>query len=451
MLSPRPYQLKLIADVRARYAAGDRSVLAVLPTGAGKTVVAAYVIDGAAQRGRRSLFVAGRIELIDQTVDKMRRAGIDSIRVIQAARDVGERDAMVTVASVQTLVTEKWAGKSPDADLLVCDEAHHGNARSWAGLLARYPHAHKLGLTATPERADGRPLGDLFQSLVTGPSVRDLIALGHLVQPIVYPPVGGEKLDPTEVALDPVAAYQRHGDGERAIIFCVSRQHATMAAAEFNEAGVPAAVIDGSMPAKLRRTTLERHRRGELRVLTSIGVLTEGYDDPGVTVAILARSFGHPGLFLQCCGRILRPSPGKTKAIVIDLVGNVWDHGSPDWDRAYSLDGEAIGPSVVKDAIRQCKTCGAIFAAGRPCPNGCAQPFAGAVAPVSTGAGLTRIDGPLAPKKERATPAVVLIVSKRRGWCDKCRGVIAVGDSIMWTVGSGHAVHRYCQGERVTP
>jgi superfamily II DNA or RNA helicase len=443
VLSPRPYQHALIEAVRAQYAAGKRSVLAVLPTGSGKTVCAAWVIDAARDRGRKSLFVAGRIELVEQTVKKLREAGIDGIRVIQGKRDEGPADADVCVASIDTVKTERWASRLPPADLLICDESHHGSAKTWFRFLERYPHAHKLGLTATPERADGKPLGDLFESLVAGPSVRELIDLGHLVQPHVYPPAGGEKLDPTQVALDPVAAYQRHGEGERAIVFCVSRAHATMTAAEFNDAGMAAAVIDGSMAAGLRRDTLRRHRCGELRVLTSIGVLTEGYDDPGVTVAIMARGFGHPGLWLQCCGRVLRPSPGKTKAIIIDLVGNCWDHGSPDWDRTYSLDGKAISAGVVKDKIRQCKVCGCIRAVGRPCPNGCevpAEPFA---PPQALGMDLVKVNGPMAPKSQRVM--VKAIISKRRGWCDSCRGVIAIGDEILWTVGSGHASHRYCR------
>lgn len=412
------------------------------------TIIAAHCIDAAHARGRRSLFAAGRVELIDQSVGKLHDAGITDIRVIQADRDEGPKDAMVTVASVQTLVTDRWQGCLPAADFLICDEAHHGSARTWSGLLGKYPHAHKLGLTATPERGDGKPLGDLFQSLVTGPSVSELIGLGHLVPIIVYPPKGGETLDPTQVALDPVKAYQQYGEGERAIVFCLNRVHAKIMCQEFLDAGIPTATVDGSMPARLRKETLRRHRCSELRVLTSIGVLTEGYDDPGVAVAILARGFGHAGLFLQCLGRILRPHPGKTKAIAIDLVGSSLEHGSPDWDgRTYSLSGKAIN-SVIKDQIRQCKTCGAIFPSGRSCPNGCTQEQMPFTPPTNTGIGLERANGPMAPKANKLPKgSVKQITSHRKGWCDACHGVIGIGDEILWVVGTGNATHKYCQGK----
>lgn len=447
MLEPRPYQHAAIAAVRARFRAGKKSVLLQMQTGAGKTIVAAYVIEAAYNRGRRSLFVAGRVELIDQTVHKLGLAGLDRIRVIQASRDVGPKDAEVTVASIQTLVTDRWQEALPDADLLILDECHHGNARTWAGFLRRYPNAHKLGLSATPERADGKPLGDLFDSLVTGPQVNELIDLGHLVPCVVYPPTGGEKLDVKQVALDPVSAYQRHGEGERAIVFCTSVKHAQITSAEFNAAGIASAVIDGTMADGLRRATLARHRRGDLRVLCSIGVLTEGYDDPGVTVAILARGFGHPGLYLQCCGRVLRPFPGKTKAIIIDLVGSSWEHGTPDWEgRTYSLDGEAIKVDIPRDKIKQCKVCGAIFAAGRPCPNGCAQPAMPFAPPVNLGIGLVPSAGPVAPRAYREAAGMRAITASRTGRCPSCQSKIQIGEKILWAgPGSGHAIHSKCR------
>lgn len=437
----RPYQTKAVADVRAQFGAGRKAPVLVLPTGGGKTQVAAFIIRAALERKRRVLFCAGRTELLDQTVDKLRNADVSDIRLIQAARDTGRPDAPVTVASIQTLTTKRWSGGLPPADLLILDEAHHGAAATWARLLNSYPGVHRLGLTATPERADGRPLGDLFDSIVTGPSVAELTKLEHLVPCVVYPPAGGAKLDPKQVALDPVAAYQLHGNNERAIVFCISRQHAASTDAEFRQAGIPSAVIDGAMAAGERRRVLADHRRGALRVLCSIGVLTEGYDDPGCSVAILARGFGHAGLFIQCAGRVLRPAPGKKRAILLDLVGSVLEHGTPDYERTYSLDGKAIS-GVAKDSITQCKVCGAVRMAGRPCANGCATPAMPFEAPEATGEGLTRITGTLAPRARRDFP--IAMVSKRTGHCEQCRGRIDIGDQIYWTTETHRVKHQLC-------
>lgn len=437
----RPYQIKAVDDVRAQYLAGYRAPVLVMPTGAGKTQVAAFIISSALERGNRTLFLAGRTELLDQTVDKLRGAGVESIRLIQASRDVGPKDAEVTVASIQTLTTKRWAGKMPPAELVILDECHHGSAVTWAHVISQYPHARRLGLTATPERADGKPLGDLFDCLVTGPTVRELTDAGHLVECIVFPPSGGQKID-SGIALDPVAAYQRHGNGERAIVFCVSREHSARTEAEFLAAGIACETIDGTMARGARRDTLKRFRAGEIRVLSSVGVLTEGWDDPGCSVAIMVRGFGHPGLWIQCAGRILRPHPGKTHARLIDLVGSVYEHGTPDAERTYSLDGDAIS-KVVRDAIRQCLACGAVYRPGARCPNcgveSAPMPFA---PPAATGEGLTEIRGTVAPSPRREY--VRTIVAQYSGRCASCRGPIAQGDKILWATLARKAQHLDC-------
>lgn len=439
----RPYQSKNIADIRAQYAAGHRSVCNVLPTGAGKTVIAAWLIKAITERGRRVLFVAGRIELLRQTVNKLVAAGIEpsTIRMIQAQNVEGSADAVVTVASIDTLKTERWMRSPITADFLIIDECHHGMAATWEAFLSSYKNSLRLGLTATPERGDGKPLGDIFDSLVTGPTVADLTALGHLARCVVYPPAGGERLDPSQVALDPVSAYQRVGAGQRAVAFCVSRKHAAMVSAEFAAAGIESSVVDGTMAAGKRSDALKRFSAGTTRVICSIGVLTEGWDDPGCTVAILARGFSHPGLYLQCAGRILRPYPGKDRAILIDLVGSSLDHGSPDFEREYNLSGKAIA-SIKKDQIRQCKTCGAMLRVGQVCPNGCSQPDMPFSSPASTGEGLASVDGMIVPKSQR--DYVVAMKSKRGGWCKKCSKQILAGELILWHTVSGVARHQLC-------
>jgi DNA repair protein RadD len=435
MTALRPYQERAIADLRATYAAGRRAPCLVLPTGAGKTVVASTIIRSAVARGQRCLFLAHRRELIDQSVAKLEACGVTNVRMIRAQHDVGDPTAPVTVASVPTLTN--WMDRLPLADLVLFDECHHTKAETWKRLADAYARARLLGLTATPQRGDGAPLGDIFDSLVVGATVRELMALEHLVGCRVWaPPM---TLDTAEMALDVVGAYQKHASGKRAVVFCASVEHATTVAGELAAAGIAAGMVHGTGSAQARTETLARFRAGELRVITNVHVLTEGWDDPGVEVCILARKPVHVGTFLQMAGRVLRPAPGKTGALLIDLCGSVHDHGTPDMDREFSLDGKAIS-GVKRDPIRQCPHCGSVFLSTSECPTCGAELGAGPRAlPASIGVGVVEVTGPIAPRPQ----PTVLIASKYPGTCYACSKPYAVGDRIAWTKGA-KSRHAHC-------
>lgn len=366
----------------------------VLPTGAGKTVCAAEMVRLAVSRGRRVLFNAHREELIQQTASKLAAVGLTNIRTIQAAKDLGGEQAPVTVASVQTLT--RWASdRMPEAGLVVFDECHHNTTKSWRRISDTYANAWLLGLSATPIRADGSPLGDVYDSMVVGISVRELTELGHLVPCRVWAPPG--ILDTGEMAMSPVDAYEQHGQGQRAITFCVTKQHAEQVTAEFNARGIASAVLHGQLSKTIRAQILAWFREGQIRVLTSMHVLTEGFDDPGCAVGILCGKTEHAGTYLQRVGRILRPAPGKTGAVLIDLAGSSLVHGTPDMPREYSLDGKAIS-GVPREAIRQCPHCGSVFLTADiedgHCPQcGCELPKPARKEPKVTGVGLVDASG----------------------------------------------------------
>jgi DNA repair protein RadD len=428
----RPYQERAVEALRLAYRRGKRAPLLVAPTGAGKTVIAAYIIQSASALNNRSLFVAPRRELIQQTVRKLADAGIWDVRVIQAANDTGRPDAPVIVGSIQTLTLPRWAGRLPQADLVIADEAHHMAAKEWRKLADEYPSARWLGLSATPERADGKPLGDIFDDLIVAASVRELTDLGNLVPCRVFAPM--QQLDTAELALDPVQAYQKHGADELAVVFCVTVEHARRTAEEFNAAGIPAAFISGKTSATERADILYQWQTYALTVVCNCGVLTEGFDLPALGVAILARKFGHAGLFLQCVGRVLRPHPEKRQATVVDLCGSVHEHGTPDLERTYSLDGEAIS-GVSRDIIRQCPSCGAVFrATGAPgCPEcGTTLPRRPAELPRNTGVGV--VDIATTPKPVPRS-FVLAITAKFPGRCRTCGAAITPGEQIWWAKG----------------
>lgn len=367
--------------------------MVVAPTGSGKTVIAAEIVRLSVARGRRVLFNAHREELIDQTIRKLADAGITGVRRIQAEQG-RHGSAPVTVASVQTLA--RWsADRMPPADLCVFDECHHGPAKTWSGIATAYRNAQLLGLTATPERADGRPLGDVFDDLVIAASVSELTELGHLVPCRIWAPP--RLLETGEIAVSPLDAYRTHGEDGKAIAFCSTLERAAVVADEFNAAGITSAVIHGDVSSEMRKQLLAWFREGQLRVLVSVHVLTEGFDEPSASVCILERKPAHAGTFLQMVGRVLRPSPGKTGCILIDLCGSSLVHGTPSMERKYSLDGRAISKPD-REAIRQCPTCGAVFLAADvvdgACPMcGVEMPRRPVKAPRVVGVGLTDASG----------------------------------------------------------
>lgn len=441
MLSLRPYQQEAVSALRKAYQRGRRAPLLVAPTGSGKTVIAAHVVESAHALGNRSLFVAPRRELIGQTVRKLSEAGIWDVRVIQASNDTGRPDAPVIVGSIQTLTLPRWLGNLPHADLVIADEAHHLASDQWRKLATAYPAARWLGLTATPERADGRPLGDIFDELIVAASVQQLTALGNLVPCRVFAPP--HQLEVAQVALDPVEAYGKHSAGELAVVFCMTVEHAKQTVADFTAAGIPSALITGKTAAAERADILSRWATGDIRVVANCGVLTEGFDLPALSTAILARRFGHAGLFLQCVGRVLRPSPGKHVATVIDLCGSVHEHGTPDLEREYSLDGKAIS-GVKREAIRQCPSCGAVFLSAASCPVcGVTLSARPAELPRSTGVGV--VDIATLPRPE-ARSFTVSITAKYPGRCRLCEQRITPGDQIYWAKGQKPR-HANCRRE----
>ena len=219
-------------------------------------------------------------------------------------------------------------------------------------------------LTATPERSDGTALGDVFQEMVIGSTVRELTDLGFLVECDVKAASLGKSL-----AQDPVKAWLEHSGGRPGFVFAKSVAHSRDIVAGLVAAGVLAVHVDGTTAKGIRDRAVEDFRRGRIDVLCSMGVFTEGTDLPRATVCLLARAFTHASLYLQCIGRVLRPSPGKGRALIIDLIGSVHEHGLPDDERIWSLDGEPHRLADSAQAVKQCDVCGCAYRPGPPaCP-----------------------------------------------------------------------------------
>lgn len=396
MIELRPYQTEAVEGVRNAFRRGARAPLLCAPTGAGKTVMFSYVAHGASGKGQRVLILAHRKELIRQASRKLSDAGI-SHGII--APGFTPSDDLVQVASVQTLQRRLRDPRYSPPDLIVIDEAHHAVAGQWATVVAAYPRARILGVTATPERLDGRGLGVAhggpFDTLVMGPTVRFLIDNGFLTPTRVFAPADGPDLtgirtrggdyevgslsaamSGAQLVGDAVEHYAKHASGQPAILFSPSVAHAETMAAAFRAKGWRATAASGASASADRDAAINGLATGAVQVLCSCDLISEGLDVPAVGCVILMRPTKSLGLYLQQVGRGLRPAPGKSHLVVLDHAGCSLQHGMIEADRQWNLEGrdrKAKAPST-----RQCKACFAVFD-GRSCPEcGWAPPAASA-------------------------------------------------------------------------
>jgi superfamily II DNA or RNA helicase len=296
-------------------------------------------------------------------------------------------------------------------DLIIGDEAHHFTPdSSWGKVVAGFPSARVLGVTATPERLDGKGMGQMFDDMVMGPTVAELTAQGFLSHAVVYAPsapdlgsvgtrMGDYVSKQLEDAMDKpiitgsaVKHYGKYADGKKAIAFCVSVKHAKDVAEDFRNAGYDASHIDGGMDDTERDGVLKAFEDGRVQILTSCDLVSEGFDLPSVEVAILLRPTKSLGLFLQQCGRAIRPHPDKERTIILDHAGNTARHGFIDDERDWSLaDGFVANRGKNAEKVVSVRTCTACFAVHKPTPT---CPMCGHVYPV-TARKVKHVDGDL--------------------------------------------------------
>lgn len=377
----RDYQVKIIDRTR-EHLRTVRSVLIQSPTGSGKTALTASMLGTAAQRGHRSFFTVHRAELIEQSAETFQAVGIPYGIIAAGYRP--NPLAPVQIASIDTL-KNRLDRVTPPA-LIVTDEAHHSAAAGWSRILAAFPNAKSVGLTATPWRLDGTGLGDWYDRMVRGPSVRWLIEQGHLSGYRAFAPShpdlgnvhtrGGDYIQTelegvmgaSAIVGDAVAHYRRLASGKRAVAFCCSVRHSQHVAAQFRAAGYVAHHLDGTTARDERRAAIKAFREGHINVLTNVDLFGEGFDLPAIEASILLRPTKSLALYLQQVGRALRPFPGKTHALILDHANNIATHGLPDEDRDWTLEDRERrkkGDSEPNFAVRQCPQC---YATHRPAP-----------------------------------------------------------------------------------
>ncbi|WP_376690095.1 DEAD/DEAH box helicase [Wenzhouxiangella sp. EGI_FJ10409] len=395
MTSLRPYQSDAVDALRASLAQGRRAPCLVMPTGSGKTHVAAHLIRACVDKGNRAVFLAPRRELIYQTSEKL--AGVDVNHGVLMAGEPRSLYPEVQVGCIPTMYRRCIADERlplPKADLVLVDEAHLSIAKTARAIIDAYVDkgAAVIGLTATPCRSDGAGLGQIYDDLVEGPSVATLINEGHLVPARYFAGAKpdlegvkvqagdynqrelGERVNRVELIGDVVENWARIARDRQSFVFAVNVSHSRALCEEFQAIGVKAEHLDGHTPNDERAEILERLRRGDTQVITNCDVLSYGVDFPPVSAVVLAKPTKSIARYFQMVGRGLRTHPRKDDCLVLDHAGAVQQIGFVDDPMPWSLEGK----ETVQDRIAgersepepiQCGDCGAEFRPARECPN----------------------------------------------------------------------------------
>ena len=346
----RPYQFECLAAIRNSISLGKYRLLIAMATGLGKTVCFAHLPAYLQLRGRW-LILAHRHELLEQAANKLREINpVLNVAIEQADRRAGDAD--IVVASVPTLQRKRLEALNSDEFAgIICDEAHHSVAESYKRifnhfrLLDEQNQRPLLGFTATPKRGDGLGLSEVFEEIAYDYDIKKGIGEGYLSQLAGYKFQTTSNLDnverkhgefvqsqlSAEINTDVrnqliVDKYLEFAPKRRAIAFCAGVEHAHSLSKAFNDNGVPSAAIDGKTPLCERKGTLERFSDGSLQVVANCGVLTEGFDDPGVSAILMARPTTSALLYTQIIGRGTRLAPGKDDCLVLDFVDNSSRH-----------------------------------------------------------------------------------------------------------------------------
>lgn len=343
-------------------------------------MVASEIARLSIARSRRVVFVVHRIELVQQAHARLAAFGIEA-GVIKAGF-APKPHLPVQVACLPTMIRRAM----PQANLVILDECHHGVSDSWARVVKHYRDAGAwiLGITATPLRLDGKPLGAAFDTIVEPVTTAELVRDGFLIAPTVYaPPVdlkglpkrGGDYSIPelaervSPLTGDVVKTWLKHaGPGVRTVAFAVNIKHSLLIEEAFRAAGARVAHIDGKSQPRDRHRVNQALRAGNLDVVTQCALWTEGVDIPELECIVVARPTKSLSLHRQMIGRVMRPAPGKARALVLDHAGNFNEHGSILDDVEWSLTGPVRRPRTAAPT-RTCPECFAVYpASAEECP-----------------------------------------------------------------------------------
>ena len=343
----RQYQVDSINDLRKAILKGHKRIVLQLATGGGKTTIASEMIRKANEKGKKCLFLADRIELVEQTSRRLDYEGIEH-GIIMGNHERYKPHSINQVCSPQTLARRA----TPAADLVIIDECHvaYGIHKK---MMQAMPNTVFIGLSATPFT---KGLGKLYSNLVVGATTTKLTDEGYLVSVKVFAPskpdltklrtVAGDydekelfaRVNKPKLVADIVDTWIKRGENRPTIGFAVNVLHSQALCEQFKDRGIRAAHIDSYMPTKLREQLVNDFKDGYIKVLFNVGILDKGFDYPEASCLIMARPTKSLMLYIQQAGRVLRPHPTKEDAIILDHAGNTQAHGFVTDDLPQELD-----------------------------------------------------------------------------------------------------------------
>lgn len=383
----RERQARAIAEIRQAVLEGHRRIILQAPTGMGKTLMAAHIINASMNKRRRPIFTCPAITLVDQTLKAFEADGIRDIGVMQAQHERTDRLAQLQIASVQTLIRREL----PDVDLIFVDEVH----LSFDGLNERLdgPWRDKvvIGLSATPW---AKGLGLRWTKLIIAATIQELIDDGHLSPFQVYVPAqdfdrsqikviagefqersAGQAMSGASIVGDIVRTWKEKSPQEKTFMFCVNRAHAKEQMGAFIDSGIPFGYIDANTPREKRTEQFAQMQAGEIAGVASIGCLIAGVDED-VRCIIDAAPTKSEIRHVQKIGRGLRTAPGKSQVVILDHAGNTLELGLVTDIYHDRLDtrkpgekGEAYEGEVRPSKPRKCAVCNMLIPRGMvKCP-----------------------------------------------------------------------------------
>jgi DNA repair protein RadD len=399
MIQLRDYQLKTNREVWRAFNDGAQSVLLQAPTGSGKTICGAHLIAMRREHAREKVLVlAHRREIVMQTASKLMDAGIETGIIM--ANQAPMEWADVQVGSIDTLWARRKYQGFPEAQFVVCDEAHRLGGDRWTKVYEHYKSqgAKMMGMTATPMRNDGVGLKKYFDVMVRCPDMPELIEMGYLC-PVTYrvgivPDVKGVKLtagdynraqleavmDAGTLIGDVVENWLKFAGDRRTMVFAAGVAHSIHLMNQFKEAGINAVHIDGETDKPIRDRVFQQINSGEVQVICNAMVYTEGTDIPCIDCIVDAAPSKSLIKYLQAGGRGMRTFPGKSSLLFMDHAGNVYRHGRLELPRDWEL---TEGKEQVEKLAEQrkktekvqitCSSCGFMFN-GVNCPR-CGTPL----------------------------------------------------------------------------
>lgn len=369
------YQQKLVDQARDALAQGNKGVLIVSPPGSGKSVVISEIARLTVKKGGHVLFFVHRQELVKQIKDSFKQQGVDL-----------NRCTIMTVGKVANRLKIL-----PKPNLIIVDESQHSRAKTYRKIFDYYSDVPKLGFTGSPWRLSGKGFKDIYSAMIEGPTTKWLIEHHKLAPFTVYGyQLGNKDLlkksgtgDYTSKSMDNFTKSIIHGDivkswlkfakDRKTIIYCHSTSFSKIVAQEFRNAGINAVHVDAKTPQNKRDKIMKAFKKGEIKVLCNVDLVSEGFNVPDCSCVVLLRPTESLVVYLQQSMRCMRYQSGK-RAIIIDQVGNFERFGLPDADRKWTLEDRSKHPqkegtTVDGPAIKTCPECFAVIEASNvTCP-----------------------------------------------------------------------------------